>query len=113
MHSGGGGVDASGQQQQNGGANSGPVVPPETNYTFGEGYEVEVTATAHARGTLLRLRQSGMADTPEERVAGTLDCRCRWIYYLAALKSRLENGIDLRDQDPRTGGSYSVGFDRG
>ena len=36
-----GGVDANGQQQD--GASAGPAVPPETNYTFGEGYENEAS----------------------------------------------------------------------
>ena len=38
---GSGGVDANGQQH--GGAGAGPAVPPETNYTFGEGYENEAS----------------------------------------------------------------------
>ena len=40
---GSGGVDANGQQQEGAGAGAGPAVPPETNYTFGEGYENEAS----------------------------------------------------------------------
>jgi uncharacterized protein YndB with AHSA1/START domain len=81
-------------------------------FTFGEAYEVEITAKAHGGGTLLQLHQRGMRDDPEDRVAGTLNCRSCWIYFLETLKSQLEHGIDLRDQNPATADSVSVGSNR-
>jgi uncharacterized protein YndB with AHSA1/START domain len=79
-------------------------------FTFGGPYRVEVDVSPHAEGTLLRLRQHGMKDEPEERVRGSLNCRSCWIYFLTALKGRLERGVDLRDRRPDTADSISVGY---
>lgn len=82
----------------------------EVAFTFGSQFEVNVSASADGSGTLLRLHQSGMADTPEDRVHATLNCRSCWIYFLATLKSQLEHGADLRDKDPVTADAVSVGY---
>jgi uncharacterized protein YndB with AHSA1/START domain len=81
-------------------------------FTFGSRYEVEVTAAPHGAGTLLHLRQGGMADDAQDRVDGSLNCRSCWIYFLTALKAQSEGGIDLRDRNPATADSISVGFNR-
>ncbi len=81
-------------------------------FTFGSRYFVEVTVTPHGAGTLLRLHQSGMADDPDDRVAGSLNCRSCWIYFLTTLKSQLEFGIDLRDRNRQTADAISVGYNR-
>ena len=79
-------------------------------FTFGSHFRCEVGAVAQGGGTLLHLRQSGMRDKPEERLQGSLNCRCCWIYFLITLKSQLENGVDLRDHDPATADAISVNF---
>jgi uncharacterized protein YndB with AHSA1/START domain len=76
----------------------------KVSFTFGGRYEVEVTATPHGSGTLLHLHQRGMADEPDDRVNGSLNCRSCWIYFLTTLKSQAEGGIDLRDRNPETAG---------
>jgi uncharacterized protein YndB with AHSA1/START domain len=81
-------------------------------FTFGSRYQVEVTAEPHGSGSLLRLHQRGMADDAQERVDGSLNCRSCWIYFLTTLKGQAENGIDLRDRNPATADSISVGFNR-
>ena len=81
-------------------------------FSFGERYRVDVRAGEHGGGALLHLRQTGLRDDPDDRVHGSLNCRCCWIYFLTVLKARLEHGIDLRDQDPRTADSIAVGFGR-
>lgn len=81
-------------------------------FSFLGRYACEVSAKVHGGGTLLRLRQSGMRDDDEDRVSGSLDCRCSWIYYLTGLKARLEHGVELRDRNPETAHSVSLGFAR-
>lgn len=51
-----------------------------------------------------------MDDTPDDRADSTLNCRSCWINFLLTLKSQLELGIDLRDQEPATADSVSVGY---
>ncbi len=84
--------------------------PHRFAFTFGGRYRVDVSASGHGAGTLLHLRQSGMRDDPEERVHGSLNCRSCWIYFLTALKCRLERGVDLRDRTRETADSISVGY---
>jgi uncharacterized protein YndB with AHSA1/START domain len=81
-------------------------------FSFGSRYAVSVTVAARDDGALLHLHQEGMADEPEDRVAGTLNCRSCWVYFLAALKARLEHGIEIRDLDPVSADAISVGFNR-
>ncbi|MBD3648819.1 MAG: hypothetical protein HUJ31_15525 [Pseudomonadales bacterium] len=88
------------------------VTSDSTAFTFGAGYEVRVAVKASGDGTLLHLHQSGMQDTPDERVAGSLNCRSCWIYFLVNLKSVIEHGVDLRDMNPETADSVSVGYNR-
>jgi len=86
------------------------ATPTRIAFTFGERYAVEVTASPHGSGTLLRLHQSGMADTAEDRVQGSLNCRSCWIYFLTALKALAEGGTDLRDPNPETADAIAVGY---
>lgn len=79
-------------------------------FTFGGPFRVDVTAEPHGSGALLHLRQQGMRDHEEDRVHGSLNCRSCWIYFLSALKCRLERGIDLRDHRALTADSVSVGY---
>lgn len=81
-------------------------------FTFGTEFEVEVTAEASGNGSLLHLHQSGIDDSPDGRVYSSLNCRCCWIAFLVNLKSIAEHGIDLRDHQPETADSISVGFNR-
>ena len=39
------------------------------------------------------------------------NCRAAWVYFLTALKTRIEHGIDVRDRSRTTGSSYSTYFD--
>ena len=60
--------------------------------------------------TELHLTQTGISDTPDGHVFGHLNCRSCWIFFLTNLKSVLESGPDLRDQDPARVSSMEVGF---
>lgn len=84
--------------------------PDRFGFTFGLRFEVEVSVLTHGTGTLFHLHQKGMLDTKQDRVHGTLNCRCCWINFITTLKSQLEHGVDLRDHDPVTADSISVGF---
>lgn len=86
------------------------ATPNRVAFTFGANYSVEITAAAHGSGTLLRLHQSGMGNDLRERVQGSINCRSCWIYFLAALKGRIEHGVDLRDRRPDTADAISVGY---
>jgi uncharacterized protein YndB with AHSA1/START domain len=79
-------------------------------FTFGKSYRVRVSVAKAGSGTLLHLQQTGMSDDASEQVQGSLNCRSCWIYFLVNLKSILENGMDLRDHNPATADSVSVGF---
>lgn len=82
--------------------------PSEIAFSFGARFTVEVTVEVSGTGTLLHLHQSGMEDTADDRVHGSLNCRSCWINFLTTLKSQLEHGIDLRDLEPATADSVSV-----
>jgi uncharacterized protein YndB with AHSA1/START domain len=84
--------------------------PDRFAFTFGDPLRVDVTAQPRAAGTLLHLRQGGMRDDPEDRVHSSLNCRSCWIYFLTALKCRVECGVDLRDRCTDTADSVSVGY---
>ncbi|UCC14255.1 MAG: SRPBCC domain-containing protein [Gammaproteobacteria bacterium] len=60
--------------------------------------------------TELHLTQTGISDTPDGHVFGHLNCRSCWIFFLTNLKSVLQSGPDLRDQDPARVSSMEVGF---
>jgi uncharacterized protein YndB with AHSA1/START domain len=88
------------------------VTDEAVEFTFGGRYHVRVSVTSQGSGTCLHLRQSGIGDEEGERVSGSLNCRSCWIYFLVNLKSVIEFGIDLRDRNPATADSISVGFNR-
>ena len=79
-------------------------------FSFGGRYHVGVRATPQGTGTCLHLRQSGIGEEEGEQVHGSLNCRSCWIYFLVNLKSVVEFGVDLRDQNPATADAISVGF---
>jgi uncharacterized protein YndB with AHSA1/START domain len=86
------------------------VSEESVEFTFGRHYHVAVSVTPVGSGTLLHLRQSGIGEDNSEQIHGTLNCRSCWIYYLVNLKSVVESGNDLRDQNPATADAVSVGF---
>ena len=79
-------------------------------FTFGKIFQVDVTVTPSANGTLLHLKQDGMTDIMNDRVHASLNCRCCWINFIVNLKSVIEHGIDLRDHNSVTTDSVSVGY---
>jgi uncharacterized protein YndB with AHSA1/START domain len=88
------------------------ITDESVEFTFGDRYQVNVSVTPLGGGTCLRLRQSGIGAEDSQQVQGTLNCRSCWIYFLVNLKSIIENNIDLRNQDPATADSISVGFNQ-
>ncbi|MCA9756467.1 MAG: SRPBCC domain-containing protein [Candidatus Eisenbacteria bacterium] len=83
----------------------------EVSFTF---VESNVRLQARPRdegGCLLELCQYGIPDTPEARMHIHANCRAAWVYFLTALKTRIEHGIDVRDRSRTTGSSYSTYFD--
>ena len=88
------------------------ITEESVEFSFGGRYQVGVSVTPQGSGTCLHLRQSGIGDDESEQVNGSLNCRSCWIYFLVNLKSVIEFGIDLRDQNPATADAISVGFNR-
>jgi len=86
------------------------VTDKAVEFTFGANYSVDVSVRPVGSGTRLHLRQSGIGQNDSEQVQGTLNCRSCWIYFLVNLKSVIESGNDLRDQNPATADAISVGF---
>ena len=89
------------------------VTDRAVEFTFGANYSVNVSVTPIGSGTRLHLRQSGIGQDDREQVQGTLNCRSCWLYFLVNLKSVVESGNDLRDQNPATADAISVGFTAG
>jgi uncharacterized protein YndB with AHSA1/START domain len=81
----------------------------EFSFTFGT-MNVSVFFAPVGEQTEVHLIQSNIADTPEGRVSGHLNCRSCWIFFLTNLKSVLDGGRDLRDDDPARVSSIEVGF---
>jgi len=82
----------------------------EVRFTFGES-RVALRAVSYRQGTLLRLRQYDIPDTEQARMHVHTNCRAAWVYFLTALKTRLEHGIDCRDKSLETGASFATHFD--
>lgn len=51
-------------------------------------------------GTVVELTQDKMPTDPDSRAAWHLSCFAGWTFRLANLKSVLEHGIDIRENDP-------------
>ena len=85
------------------------VADQELGFTFGS-MQVSVHFAAVEGKTELHLVQSGIPDSPDGRVFGHLNCRSCWIFFLTNLKSVLDTGTDLRDDDPGRVSSMEVGF---
>jgi hypothetical protein len=79
-------------------------------FSFGES-KVRVSARPYQDGTLLRLTQFDIPDTPEARMHVHTNCRAAWVYFLSVLKTLLEHGVDGRDMSRETGASFSTWFD--
>ena len=59
-------------------------------------------------GVLLELKHF---DIPEEdQYAHQLDCRPGWTHFLVNLKAVIEKAVDLRESDPRCGGTLGWGI---
>jgi uncharacterized protein YndB with AHSA1/START domain len=82
----------------------------EVRFTFGDS-KVCISARPYRDGTLLRLRQYEIPDTPEGRMHIHTNCRGGWAYFLTVLKILLETGVDGRDMTRETGASFSTYFD--
>jgi len=78
-------------------------------FTFGD-MRVGITFTEVDGQTELHLVQTGIADSDHGRVMSHLNCRSCWIYFITNLKSVLDQGFDLRVQDPKRVSSMEVGF---
>ncbi len=81
----------------------------EVAFTFGS-MQVSIRFIAVDGKTELHLLQNGIPDSPDGRVFGHLNCRSCWIFFLTNLKAVLNNGTDLRDEDPARVSSMEVGF---
>jgi uncharacterized protein YndB with AHSA1/START domain len=65
-------------------------------FSFGP-MRVEVSFTAAADHTLVRLEQSDIPTDAAGQAHSHLNCRSCWVYYLLNLRSVVEHGHDLRD----------------
>lgn len=83
------------------------------SFTFGKTCLVEVAVSQAEGSTLVHLVQSRIPVDEDSKVNTHLDCRGGWIYFLTNLKAVLEQGIDVREKDPRRARSLSVRFDPG
>ena len=81
----------------------------EFSFTFGS-MKVSIYFSSVGNQTELFLVQSEIADTPDGRVFGHLNCRSCWVFFLTNLKSVLETGRDLRDASPERVSALEVGF---
>ena len=79
-------------------------------FSFPTVMTVRIELTPRSDGTRLHLHQGGISTDEEARVDQHLNCRSCWVYYLMNLKSVLEHGIDLRDDDPLPDNIVSVHF---
>lgn len=66
-------------------------------FTFTDGCLVNVAIIEEHGETVVELKQSQMPDDPNRN--SYVDCSYGWTFYLANLKSVLEGGIDLRNQN--------------
>jgi hypothetical protein len=73
---------------------------PSISFTFGD-MAVRVEITDAGNKALVKLIQYNIPDTTEEDKASShLNCRSCWVFYMTNLKSVLEKGYDLRDDNP-------------
>lgn len=82
----------------------------ELSFTFGSMIVTILFARVQNQSEL-RLIQTDIADSPEGRVLGHLNCRSCWVFFLTNLKSVLGGGPDLRDEEPDRVSSIEVGFE--
>ena len=79
------------------------------SFTFGN-MKVAIRFASVGDRTEVHLVQTGIADTPEGRVMGHLNCRSCWVFFLVNLKSVLGAKLDLRDVNPDRASAIEVGF---
>ncbi len=85
--------------------------PNRFKFTFGGTMTVAIDISALEDGrTRCLLTQGGIPTDESERPYSHMNCRSCWIYFLMALKARLEHGIELRDLNPQTADAVSVHF---
>jgi len=71
-------------------------------FPFGnKGERVTVRFLKDGRRCICELRQYNMRTTPKSKWEMHRGCIQGWTFFLANLKSYLENGIDLRSHDPK------------
>lgn len=71
-------------------------------FTFGnKGEEVEVKFHRYGSGTVCEIRQYNMKTGPKDRWEMHRGCLQGWTFFLANLKSFLENKKDLRSKDKK------------
>ena len=85
--------------------------PQRFKFTFGGSMTVDVEIALQSDGrTRCALTQESIPTEQSERPYSHMNCRSCWIYFLMALKARLEHGIELRDLNPDTADAVSVHF---
>jgi uncharacterized protein YndB with AHSA1/START domain len=72
--------------------------PNKIIFTFAHSI-CEVEVKKDKRGSLVILRQYDIPTGDEEKVNIHLNCSCGWTFYLTNLKTYLEFGIDLRENE--------------
>ena len=87
--------------------------PHRFEFTFGGPMRIciEIDTIADGR-TRCVLTQHGIPTDEADRPFSHMNCRSCWIYFLMALKARLDHGIELRDLNPATADAVSVHFNR-
>lgn len=66
-------------------------------FTFTQGCLFTVTILDESAETIVELTQSRIPDDPDRNIY--VDCSYGWTFYLANLKSVLEDGVDLRNKN--------------
>lgn len=69
------------------------------SFTFADDCVVDVLILSEAGEKIVQLTQKNIA--PDDDLRVYLGCSEGWVFYLANLKSYLENGIDLRNRNDR------------
>ena len=79
-------------------------------FSFGAAMRVDVHLQDVGSSVRVHLHQSQIPDSEEGHVIGHMNCRSCWIFFMTNLVSVLQNGIDLRHEDPTRVSSMEVGF---
>ena len=79
------------------------------SFSFGD-MQVDLYFRVFDDQTEVELVQSNIPLTDEGRVAGHLNCRSCWVFFMTNLSSILDHGKDLRDDNAELASSMEVGF---